>query len=117
MNYGVFDSLSKQHESMIASLQKFNKLAVSNAEKITTLQMGALRSYSEFGLQNLKQLSQIKNPSLLQDYLNNQGKALRTLSERALADSKAITDLSVEFNQELQNIARESFEVAATKAA
>ncbi len=117
MNYEMFDTMSKQHETMLATMQKFNKLAVTNMEKFATLQMGALRGYSDFGLQNLKKLSEVKNPSLMQDYLRGQGEALKVLGEKVVTDAKAVTQLGVDFNQESQEIARESFDAAARKNA
>ena len=117
MNYEMFDSMSKQHETMLATIQKFNKLAATNMEKLATLQMGALRGYNDFGLQNLRNLSEVKNPGLMQDYLRGQGEAIKALGEKVVTDAKAITQLGVEFNQEAQKIARESFDAAARKNA
>lgn len=117
MKYDLLDNLTKQQEAAVATLQKLNKLAVANVEKLAALQMGALREYSDLNLKQLKALVEVRNPQALQDYLANQGESLKTLSEKLVADSKAVAELGVDFNQEAQKIARESFEAATKKAA
>lgn len=117
MKYELFDSMTKQHETMVATIQKLNKLAVTNVEKLVKLQMDALRSYSDLSLQHLKELAEVKNPQLLQTYLSKQGDTLKVLSEKVVTDAKAVADLGVEFNKEAQKIAQESFEAATKKAA
>ena len=117
MKYFSFEDLSKQQEALIANAQKLNKLAVGNLEKIASVQMNALRTCSELGLDQLKSLVEVKDPKALQNYVQTQTDAVKKLAETLLADAKTVAELGVEYNQEAQKIAQDSLKVVTKKAA
>ncbi|MDX1605352.1 MAG: TIGR01841 family phasin [Candidatus Competibacterales bacterium] len=117
MKYDLFDTVSKQQETFVATLQKLNKLAVGNVEKLSSLQMDNLRSYSDQSLRQLKTLAEVKNVEQFQSYLQSQGEVAKSIGEKLVADAKVIADMGAEYNKEAQKITRESIEAVTPKAA
>lgn len=116
MKYELFDTFSKQQETLINTVQKFNKLTVAKLEKLAALQMNALRGYSDLSIKQLKELVEINNPEALQAYLGKQSDSVKSVSEKLVADAKAATEVGVEYSQEAQKIARDSIQSTAKAA-
>lgn len=117
MNYNLFENMNQQQQNMLATLQKLNKLAVSNVEKMTVLQMNTLRNYSDLTVQQMQAIAEVKSPQQLQDYLNQQTESVKAMAEKIVADAKAAAELGVEFNTEAQKIAQDTLANVANKAA
>lgn len=117
MKYEIFDTMSKQQETLMATVQKLNQLAVAKVEKLTALQMNALRGYSDLSIQNLKELVEINNPQALQAYLGKQNESVKSVGEKLVADAKAVAEVGVEYSQEAQKITQDSFQASTKKAA
>lgn len=117
MKYDLFENVSKQQEAMMATMQKLNKLAVGNVEKLVSIQMSSLRNYSDLSVQQLKDLTEVRTPQQLQEYFTKQTDSAKVLAEKALADAKVAAELGVEFNKEAQKISQDSFAAVTKKAA
>lgn len=117
MKHDLYDNVSKQQENLVATVQKLNRLAVANVEKLVALNMDTLRNYSDLSLNSLKALVEVKTPEALQAYLGKQGEVIKSVGEKLVADAKVVAELGVEFNQQAQKITQESFQAAAKKAA
>lgn len=116
MKYELFDTISKQQETLINTVQKFNQLTVAKLEKLTALQMNALRGYSDLSIKHLKELAEVNNPQALQAYLGKQSESIKSVSEKLVADTKAAAEVGVEYGQEAQKIASDSFQSTAKAA-
>jgi len=116
MKYFLFEDMSKQQEALVANAQKLNKMAVANFSKVATLQMDALRVCSELGLNQLKSLSDVKDPQALQSYVQTQAGAMKELAEKLLANAKTVTELGVSYNQEAQKMAQDALAKVAKAA-
>ncbi len=117
MSYDIFENVSKQQENLLATLQKLNTLAVSNVEKMTDMQMGTLRGYSEMTVQQMRAIAKVKSPQQLQEYLAQQTESVKAMAEKIIADAKAAAELGVAFNKEAQKIAQDSLGTVTNKAA
>lgn len=117
MNYFSFEDVSKQQEALVTNVQKLNKLAVENFEKVVNVQISALRSCADLGVQQLKDLTEVKDPKALQNYVKNQSAAVQKLSQNLLADTKTVAELGVNFNQQAQKIAQDSLRTVVKKVA
>jgi len=117
MNNDVFDTASVQAEKLLAPVKEFNKLAVANVEKLAQLQVSSLQEYSALGIAQLKAFSEVNDPASLQDYVGKQSEFLKTVGEKLASDARAVAELSKEFNAGAQQLAKESVEALAAKAA
>ncbi|MDX1606635.1 MAG: phasin family protein [Candidatus Competibacterales bacterium] len=117
MNTDLFNVMNQQQQQLAATVQRFNQLAVTNVEKLVALQLDTLRRYSDLGVAQLKALVEVRNPQQLQDYVREQGEVARRFGETLVADGKAVAELGVEYNQQAQQLARESVEAAVQPVA
>jgi len=68
-------------------------------------------------VQQMRAITEVKNPQQLQDYLAQQAESVKAMAEKLMADAKAATELGVAFNQEAQKIAQDSLASVTRKAA
>ena len=115
MNDKIFDIYQSDH--FLTPIHEFNKLAVAQFEKLAALQMASLQEYTSIGLAQMKSVSAVQDLGGVQDYLAQQNEVLKNVGEKFSADARALMELSKEFSDEAQQIARDSMESATRNAA
>ena len=109
----IFGLYREQTDRFLNPAREFNKLAVAQFEKLAQLQLGSLQEYTELGLAQIKSASAVREVSDVQDHLSRQNEILKSVGEKFAADARAMFDLSRNFGEEAQQIAREG--VAAVR--
>lgn len=61
---------------------KFNKLMTKNVEVLTELQLNAIRTYSEMGIEQMKSVGEIRDVTSLAAYNSQQMAVLTKLSQQ-----------------------------------
>lgn len=117
MSEEMITGLGDQALKLISPVKEFNKLAVAKAEKLAYLQLASLQSYSELGIAQLKAALEVSDPDSLQVYVSKQSEFLKTLAEKLAEDTRAVAELSKEFSEEAQQIAKDSIATISSKAA
>ncbi|RFA26182.1 hypothetical protein CAI21_17805 [Alkalilimnicola ehrlichii] len=112
----MFGSSNAQLESTLAAAKEFNRLSVNTLEKLTTLQIDAARSYTEFSLEQVRNALSIHDAQGLQEFLSSRPKAAEEFGKKVQQDLKTLTDLSTQFSTEAQKLAREQFAGIASQA-
>ncbi len=112
-----FANINDQVKAFSAPVQKFNNLVVGNVEKLAALQLATLQSYTQLSIAQLKDALEVNSPEAFKAYVEKQKDVLKTVSDKIVADTKAVTELSSAFGAEAQKIAQESIAVVAKKAA
>jgi phasin family protein len=93
------------------------QLTVSNLEKLTALQMSALQSYMNLGLEQVKSVTQVTDLNNLQDLYKQQTAAANSVQQQLLADVKALSDWSSACKAEWDNVLKECVTGTGVKAA
>lgn len=117
MNDKIFDVYPDQSDRFLTPIREFNKLAVAQFEKLAALQMASLQEYTTIGLAQMKSVSAVQDIGGVQDYLAQQNEVLKNVGEKFAADARALMELSKEFGDEAQQIARDSMASVTRNAA
>ncbi|ELR65461.1 hypothetical protein C942_01075 [Photobacterium marinum] len=104
----MFKSFSEQTEKTLAPYVKFNKLFTKNVEELTELQLTAVRSYSELGLNQLKALSDVKDMQSYVAFNSQQLEALTKLSQQLIEDSNKFNAIAQTFKTEVEELVAEN---------
>jgi len=83
------------------------QLTVSNLEKLTTLQMNALQSYMNLGLEQVKSATQVNDLNNLQDLYKQQTATANSVQQQLMADVKALSDWGTDCKTEWDNVLKE----------
>ena len=103
----IFSLYSEQTNRFLNPAREFNKLAVAQFEKLAQLQLASVQEYTELGLAQIKSASTVRDASDVQDHLGRQNEILKSVGEKFAADARAMFDLSRNFGEETQQIARD----------
>lgn len=118
MNTEILSTLTKQSKQSLAPVLQLNQLAIANAEKLAALQLASFERYAKLGLIEWKMaVLALEDPQYLQTYLVKQGKLLKIVCEKFLADTQQIAQLSTEFSAEAQQVVQEGVAAVLPKAA
>lgn len=117
MKLNTYTDFVEQYKTAFAPVQKLSALGLANAEKLTALQIKSFEAYSKLALSQIKAALSVQDADSLQTYLADQQKAVKTVSDKLVADAKSIAELGEEFTAEAQKVAKESFEAVGMKAA
>ncbi len=89
-------------------MRKFNTLLISNIEKMTEFQINALKSYSDLSINQLKQAADVTDADSMRDYTTSQAELMGAFSQRIMEDTKAMTDMTMQFQQDIGQIFEET---------
>ena len=99
---------------MYAPLSKFNSLFVQNVEKITELQLNAIKSYAEIGIDQLKKAAEIKDADTVRAFTSAQAEAATNLNKKIMEDVKVFSDMANDFKTQVEGLIEET-RATATK--
>ncbi|EJS4016440.1 phasin family protein [Vibrio parahaemolyticus] len=103
-----FKTFSDQTEKNLEPLLKFNKLVTKNVEVLTELQLNAIRTYSEVGLNQMKAASEIKDVTSLTAFNSQQLSVLTKLSQQMMDDSNKLQAIAKEFKEDVEKMTSEN---------
>lgn len=115
MQENIFNAFAEQAKSLYAPLTKFNGVFVENIEKITELQLNALRTYAEFGIDQLKKAAEIRDAEDARAFTASQAEAASALNKKILDDAKAFSEIANSFKEQVENVVAET-RTAATES-
>ncbi|WOO29633.1 phasin family protein [Vibrio parahaemolyticus] len=103
-----FKTFSDQTEKNPEPYLKFNKLVTKNVEVLTELQLNAIRTYSEVGLNQMKAASEIKDVTSLTAFNSQQLSVLTKLSQQMMDDSNKLQAIAKEFKEDVEKMTSEN---------
>lgn len=116
MTLDILSSMNDQSQKVLSSLQKLNKRAVADVEKLVQHRMGSLQAYSDLYVSNLKAAAEVNDFKDLQAFLNNQGELTRKAMEKLANDAQEVVTMNVRFMAEAQSIAQQISKVGSKPA-
>ena len=117
MNNELISTFTEDTKKALAPVQAFNRLVVVNAEKLVALQIASIQSYYAMGFANLKALLEVHDAEAYKAYLSKHNEFVKSVSEQAAGDAKAVAELGSEFAVEVKKIGEESVKAVTKKAA
>ncbi len=109
MSKEAANQMHSQIESTVAGpARTYANLMLDHIQQLTSLQLEAARAYADTGLQQARDALDVKDPSDLHSYVENQQKVAQALSERFKSDVEKVTSLNQTFAQNAQKIAEDS---------
>lgn len=112
-----FDNYKETTDKFLAPVKEINKLAIEQAEKLASLQLTSLKTYSDMSIARWKAALEVSDVDSLKGYLAEQNEAAKALGEQVVADAKAVAELGSVYTTEAQKIAKDGFSSLGVKAA
>ncbi|MCG3811401.1 phasin family protein [Photobacterium damselae] len=103
-----FKTFTDQTEKTLQPYVKFNKLMTKNVEVLTELQLNAIRTYSEMGIEQMKAVGEIRDVTSLAAYNSQQMTVLTKLSQQMVEDSNKLQSIAKEFKEDLEKLSSEN---------
>lgn len=109
MNNPFFDNLNDNARKMYEPWTRLNKAMLKNAEKMNAFSLETMRHYSDLGLEQLRNVSQIDSPESASSFNQKQSELLNELGQKMLADAQRLTELGAEIRSEIMNAMNEAY--------
>ncbi len=99
-----FNQFTTEPQQMFEPWNKLNQAFLKNAERMTEFSLSTMRSYSEMGLANMRQVAGIDSPESAQDFSSKQAEMLNEISQKMLADAQRMTELGNSMHEEVMQV-------------
>lgn len=101
--------IQKQLDSALAApARTYAGLVLEHVEQLANLQIEAAKAYTETGVQQARAALEVKDPSDVHSYVENQQKVAKDLGERIKGDAEKLVSLNRDFAQKAQKVTEES---------
>lgn len=97
----LFDTYLEQAINVFEPWRKVNHVMLASMEKTIQFQLEVVQRYSYMGTERLKAANDIREINDLQNYTSRQIELLREWTEQAMDDARILTELGMEFRDEL----------------
>ncbi len=91
-------------KKMFEPWTKLNQAFLKNAEMMTEFSLNTIRSYSEMGLENMRQVAGIDSAESAKDFSTKQAEMLNVISQQMLEDAKRMTELGSTMHDEVMKV-------------
>ncbi len=98
------DQLNDNAQKMFEPWSKLNQAFLKNAEQMTEFSLNTMRSYSDIGLENLRQVANIDSPEAAKDFSTKQTEMINGISQQMLADAQRLTELGKSMQEEVVQV-------------
>ena len=98
-------------DKMLIPAKELGEVTVSNIEKITDIQLKAVKSYADTGIKSMKQAIEIKDMEDLKTFWTVQAAATKSLAESSMADTRKVTQLGQSYVDEAKAIVSKAFAI------
>ncbi|GHC36786.1 phasin family protein [Aidingimonas halophila] len=112
----MFTAFNDQTRSFFEPMRKLNSLMLDNMEKMTQYQLESMKRYSQLGTERLRDASEIESAEDIRDFGARQAEILNELSKQMLEDARAMTELSLQFKSEMEQLFAEAGKEVADNA-
>ncbi|OCQ08467.1 phasin family protein [Vibrio parahaemolyticus] len=103
-----FKTFSDQTEKNLEPYLLLRKLVRRDVGVLTELQLNAIRTYSEVGLNQMKAASEIKDVTSLTAFNSQQLSVLTKLSQQMMDDSNKLQAIAKEFKEDVEKMTSEN---------
>ncbi len=107
----MLKNANAQFGELLAPARKLNALLLDNAEKLSSFQLEAMRSYLDLSLSQVRGALEVNDIQSLQAYVGNQSKVAETFGQKLSEDASNLAHMGKEFGAEVQKLAQENVAV------
>lgn len=109
MSNETVNQMQSQIENTVAApARTYAGLVLDHVEQLMSLQLETAKAYAETGVQQARAALEVRNPSDVQAYVDNQQQVARDLGERIKGDVEKVTALNQTFAQNAQKATQDS---------
>lgn len=101
------NQFNENTQKMFEPWTKLNQAFLKNAETMTEFSLNTIKSYSEMGLENMRQVAGIDSPESAKEFNSKQAEMLNVISQQMLADAKRMTELGNNMQEEVMKVLSE----------
>ena len=117
MNTFNTNEMNQQFDNFfMAPARAYAALTLDYAEKMLNAQVNASQAYADTGITQLRQLTSVKDPQGLRNYMEGQQQVVKQLAERAKGDADKVVALHQDYFQKSQKLTEDSVKQAQTAA-
>lgn len=109
MTQDLFNQFNQNTQKIYEPWSKLNKAFLKNAELMTDFSLSSIKSYSEMGLERLRQYSEIDSPESAKEFSDKQSEIVNTLSQKIIEDSQRLTEIGNEMRNEVSKVISEVY--------
>ena len=113
MQENILNAFAEQAKTMYSPMTKFNSLFVENVEKMTEFQLNAIKSYADLSLDQMKKASEVKDADTMRSFTAAQAEVASSLNKKIMDDAKAMSDMAMEFESQVETLMEEARTSAA----
>ena len=100
--------MNEQFDKYFTPVRELNTLAISNIEKLLELQLKLIEDSTKVGVETLKSAAAINDAESFKEYIEAQVNTAKQLTERAIEDSRTVTELGNSYATEVQKVVKET---------
>ena len=101
------NQFNENTQKIFAPWSNLNKAIAKNAEQMAEFSLSTLRTYTEMGLDNMRQLAEIDSTEAARNFSSKQPDVLSHLSQQILADAQRLTELGSQMQDEVMQVMSE----------
>ena len=98
------NQFNENAQKMFQPWTKLNQAFLKNAEMMTEFSLDTIRTYSEMGLDSMRQIAQIDSPESAKNFSSQQAEILNTISQKMLVDAQRMTELGSSMQDEIMQV-------------
>ena len=98
------NQFNESTQKMFEPWTKLNQAFLKNAEVMTEFSLTTMKSYSEIGLENMRQVAEIDSPESAKNFNDKQAEMLNTISQQMLSDAQRMTELGSSMHDEVMQV-------------
>ena len=110
------DAFANVTDLLVVPVAKTTQLFVGHLEKLVAFQFGAMQSYADFGIHQLKSAANINNAQDVQNFFKDQLELAASMRQKMMDDAKAFADISTGFKDDYAKLATENLAEFKDKA-
>ncbi|MBE0404804.1 hypothetical protein CZ787_06715 [Halomonas citrativorans] len=117
MNAFNTNEMNQQFDNVfMAPARAYAALTIDYAEKMLNAQVEANQAYAETGINQLRQLTSVKDPQGLRNYMEGQQQVVKQLAERVKGDADKVVSLQQDYFKKSQKLTEENVKQAQAAA-
>jgi phasin family protein len=103
----MISAVSGSMRNVFGPAQKVNELVVAHLEKVAAIQLESAKSLANLGIAQMKAAGAVNDPWSVFGFMAKQGTYATKLGEQLVADAQKMRELSGDFMEKAQTVAKE----------
>lgn len=102
----LLSQLTEQSQKFAMPVNEITTLTVGYIEKLSQFQVNAVKSYTDLGMDQLKNAAEIKDAESLQAFIQKQKDVASSVSQKIAEDAQTLAKMGEVFATDIQSLAQ-----------